>query len=161
MNEIKWNEEWGNEKRDEVFFSKSWLFLAQPCLKPWTTISLSAPQADDTLKRWSGLAMSFFILKQWKKHFLIREVGCGFPEQEIVWQQRFQDTCRWSGTVKRCKSHLFSPQLRVSETIWVLNEVNHEPLRDTNMEKSGSKQGIPKCWISLVDYKFTHMLENH
>ena len=119
MNEIKWNEEWGNEKKDEVFFSKSWLFLAQHCLKPWTTISLSAPQADDTLKRWSGLAMSFFILKQWKKHCLIREVGCGFPEQEIVWQQRIQDTCRWPSTVKRCKSHLFSPQLRVSETIWV------------------------------------------
>ena len=37
-----------------------------------------------------------------------------------------------------------------------------EPLRDSNMEKSGSKQDIPKCWISLVDYKkFTHMLENH
>ena len=23
MNEIKWNEEWGNEKKDEVFFLKS------------------------------------------------------------------------------------------------------------------------------------------
>lgn len=71
MNEIKWNEEWGNEKKDEVFFSKSWLFLAQHSLKlmPKAFASnherRSASQRHKQMTHWSIEADSPWVSLYW------------------------------------------------------------------------------------------------